>query len=345
MKLSLSELAELTGSEVHGNNDCIITGVATLQNATSGSIAFLSNRRYRSHLKTTAASAVIVHPEDLEECPVSALVNTNVYATYARVASILNPQIVAASGAHPSAVIGSNCNIDPSATISANCVIEDNVSVGANCDIGPGCVIQRNTKVGENTRLIANVVFCHDITVGNDCLIHPGVVIGSDGFGIANDQGEWIKVPQLGSVRVENNVEIGANTTIDRGALDDTVIEEGVKLDNQIQVAHNVVIGAHTAIAGCVGIAGSAVIGKHCAIGGGAVVLGHLQIVDNVQITAMSLVTKSIRNAGSYSSGTPIQPNDVWHRNYARYRKLDDYIRRLLVLEKKSTKDSSDTES
>ena len=345
MKLSLSELAELTGSEVHGNSDCMITGVATLQSATSGSIAFLSNRKYRSHLDSTSASAVIIHPDDLKDCPVDALVNANVYATYARVANILNPQPVAVSMIHVTAVIGENCSIDSSATISANCVIEDNVSIGANCDIGPGCVIQRNTKVGEATRLIANVTFCHDIIVGSDCLIHPGVVIGSDGFGIANDQGEWVKVPQLGRVQVGNNVEVGANTTIDRGALDDTIIEDGVKLDNQIQVAHNVVIGAHTAIAGCVGIAGSAVIGKHCAIGGGAVVLGHLEIVDNVQITAMSLVTKSIRNAGSYSSGTPIQPNDEWHRNYARYRKLDDYVRRLLVLEKKSNKDSSDTKS
>ncbi|VAW74448.1 UDP-3-O-[3-hydroxymyristoyl] glucosamine N-acyltransferase [hydrothermal vent metagenome] len=336
MKLSLSQLAELTQSQIKGDESCEITGVATLQSATPGSISFLSNRKYSSQLESTQASAVIVHPADLDSCPVNALVNSNVYATYARIASALNPTQALVGGIHPSAVVGKNCTISPSATIAANVVIEDGVSIGEGTSIGPGCVIQRASSVGCNGVLVANVVLCHQSIIGNNFLFHPGVVIGSDGFGIAKDGEEWVKVPQLGRVIVGNNVEIGANTTIDRGALDDTILEDGVKLDNQIQVAHNVLIGAHTAIAGCVGIAGSASIGKHCAIGGGAVILGHLHIVDNVQITAMSLVTKSIRKAGTYSSGSPVLPNDDWHKNYARFRKLDKYVRRLIALEKQS---------
>ncbi len=336
MKLSLLKLAELTQSQVHGDDSCQISGVATLQNAMPGTISFLSNRKYSSQLQTTRASAVIVHPEDLISCPVNALINSNVYATYARIATVLNPTHVSSVGVHPTAVIGENCKISSNATIAANVVIEDNVEIGAGTRIGPGCVIQRDCCLGEDGLLVANVVLCHQSQLGNKFLFHPGVVIGSDGFGIARDNDEWIKVPQLGRVVIGNNVEIGANTTIDRGALDDTEIEDGVKLDNQIQVAHNVLIGAHTAIAGCVGIAGSATIGKHCAIGGGAVILGHLHIVDNVQITAMSLVTKSINKAGTYSSGTPILPTDEWHKNFARYRKLDKYVRRLIALEKSS---------
>ncbi len=336
MKLSLSQLAELTQSQIKGDESCEITGVATLQSATPGSISFLSNRKYSSQLQSTQASAVIVHPADLDSCPVNALVNPNVYATYARIASALNPTPVSTAGIHPSAIIGKNCTISPHATISANVVVEDNVSIGAGTLIGPGCVIQHASFVGCDGILVANVVLCHQTKIGDNFLFHPGVVIGSDGFGIAKDGDEWIKVPQIGRVIVGNNVEIGANTTIDRGALDDTIIEDGVKLDNQIQIAHNVLIGAHTAIAGCVGIAGSASIGKHCAIGGGAVILGHLQIVDNVQVTAMSLVTKSICKAGTYSSGCPVLPTDDWHKNFARFRKLDKYVRRLIALEKES---------
>lgn len=343
MKLSLSKLAEITQSQVHGDDNCLISGVATLLSATPGSISFLSNRKYQNQLESTQASAVIVHPDDLESCPVNALVNNNVYATYARVASALNPQSEPKAGVHPTAVIGRDCSISPDASIAANVVIEDNVVIGANSYIGPASVVQKGCRLGAGGVLVANVVLCHDTLIGDNFLLHPGVVIGGDGFGIAKDESGWIKVPQLGCVIIGNDVEIGANTTIDRGALDNTQIEDGVKLDNQIQIAHNVIVGAHTAIAGCVGIAGSTVIGKHCAIGGAAVILGHLQIVDNVQITAMSMVTKSIREAGTYSSGIPVRPNDEWRRNFARYQKLDSYVRRLIVLEKKA--DSSDDEN
>ena len=343
MKLSLSKLAEITQSQVHGDDNCQITGVATLLSATPGTISFLSNRKYQNQLESTQASAVIVHPDDLGSCPVNALINNNVYATYARVASALNPQCKPKGGVHPTAVIGQDCSISPEATVAANVVIENNVVIGANTYIGPSSVIQTGCRLGSGGELVANVVLCHGTQIGDNFLIHPGVVIGGDGYGIAKDGTDWIKVPQLGCVIIGNDVEIGANTTIDRGALDNTQIGDGVKLDNQIQVAHNVIIGAHTAIAGCTGIAGSTVIGKHCAIGGAAVILGHLQIVDNVQITAMSMVTKSIRKAGIYSSGTPMLPNGEWRRNYARYRKLDSYIRRLIVLEKNA--DSSDEES
>jgi UDP-3-O-[3-hydroxymyristoyl] glucosamine N-acyltransferase len=335
LKLTLKEIAAEVNAEIVGDPDCQIEGVATIQNATSGSITFLSNRSYKKYLESTDASAVILTRDDVSHCPVSALIVENPYLVYARVASLLNPPEEFGAGVHPSAVVMEGCKIAKSAFIGANCVIERAAQVDENCYIAPGSVIGEQSRIGANTRLYSNVTVYHDVTIGRNCILHSGVVVGSDGFGIANDNGVWEKVPQLGSVRIGDNVEIGANTTIDRGALEDTVIEDGVKLDNQIQVAHNVIIGAHTAIAGCVGIAGSAHIGRYCAIGGGAVILGHLKIADKVQITAMSMVTKSIKEPGVYSSGTPLQPNHLWHKNFVRFRQLDEMARKIRELEKK----------
>ena len=334
MEYSLQALADEVGGIVHGQPDCLIMSVATIQNAGSGEITFLANRNYFKYLKETGADAVILAERDLEYCSVNAIVVSNPYLAYAKIATLLNPVTHPEPGVHASAIISESAKTGEGVYISANAVIEADVQIGDNSYIGPGCVLGRNVSVGRNTWLVANVTLCHDVQLGDHCIMHPGVVIGADGFGIANDQGEWSKVPQLGTVRIADHVEIGANTTIDRGALEDTLIEEGVKLDNQIQVAHNVTIGAHTAIAGCTGIAGSTTIGSHCAIGGAVSIVGHLQITDNVQITAASMVTQDIREPGLYSSGTPLQKNSQWHRNFIRFRQLDEMAKRIKKLEK-----------
>lgn len=335
LQVTLYELASKVGGHVKGD-DCLISGVATLQHAQPGTISFFSNRAYKKYLRETSASAVILQLEDLDLCPASALVTENPYLIYAHVAALLNPEPPCKSGLHPSAIIDESSKIDPSVWVGPNCTIGSGVTIEKNVVIGPGCVIERDATIGESTKLTANITVCHQSVIGRHVLIHPGVVIGSDGFGIANNEGIWIKVPQLGRVLVGDHVEIGANTTIDRGALEDTILEEGVKLDNQVQVAHNVHIGAHTAIAGCVGIAGSTTIGKHCAIGGAVGILGHLDITDGVQVTAMSLVTKSIKEPGTYSSGMPAQPGQAWNQTIARFRYLDKMARRLTKLEKNS---------
>ncbi len=334
MTKTLVELANYVGGEVKGDGGCVIKSVATLDRAGEGDVTFLANVHYRKLLPSTNATAVILSSRDVELCPVNAIVVADPYVGYAKVAGILNPLPTPEAGIHPSAVVDRSCDIAGSAHVGPGSVIGAETIIGERAYIGPGCVIGANSSIGDDTRLFANVTICCGSIVGQRVLVHPGVVIGSDGFGIANDGGRWIKVPQLGCVRVGNDVEIGANTTVDRGALDDTIIEDGVKLDNQIQVAHNVRIGAHTVIAGCVGIAGSAHIGKHCALAGGVGIVGHLQIADHVQVTGMSMVTKSISEPGVYSSGTPLQTNKDWHKNAVRFKQLDEMAKRLKALEK-----------
>lgn len=335
MGISLAEIAQQLDCKIIGDESCLISSVATLQSAEAGQISFLANSRYRRYLTSTRASAVILRPEDQQACPVNAVISPNPYLIYAHVATLLNPVAAAPAGCHPSAVIEQGSNIDPTASIGANCSIGANTSIGAGAQIGPGCVIGNNVTVGAETCLMANISVCDAVKIGDRVLIQPGAVIGSDGFGFAPDQGEWVKVPQLGSVMIGNDVEIGANTTIDRGALEDTVIEEGVILDNQIQIAHNVRIGAHTAIAGATAIAGSTTIGKRCQIGGAVGIVGHLEVVDDVHITAMSLVTGNIKQPGIYSSGTPLGGNKEWRKNAARFSQLDDMARRLRAFERK----------
>lgn len=334
MSVTLQELADRVGARLAGDAHKAVSGVGTLTHATADQITFLSNPRYRKYLEETSAGAVILLESDLPYCPVDALISSNPYLTYARVAAYFVPDTRDNDGIHASAVIGDGAKIDATATVGPHAVIGADVTVGAGAIIGPGCVVQRDVVIGAGTRLVANVTVYYGCRIGCRVLVHAGAVIGSDGFGFANDKGVWIKVPQLGRVIIGDDVEIGANTTIDRGAVEDTVIEDGVILDNLIQVAHNVHIGAHTAMAGCVGVAGSAVIGKHCAIGGGAGILGHLEIADGVTVTAMSLVTKSIRERGVYSSGTPLQPSDNWHKSAVRFKQLDEMARRLKQIEK-----------
>ncbi|MFC1749632.1 UDP-3-O-(3-hydroxymyristoyl)glucosamine N-acyltransferase [Pseudomonadota bacterium] len=334
MDLTLEQLAGELGCELHGDPQCRVSGVATLLNAKPGELSFLANSRYGRYLANTQASIVILKEEDRAACPVNVLVCRNPYLAYAKAAALLNPVVVADAGVHPTAVVEEGAQVSPTASVGAHCFVGANSIIGAGAVLGPGCVVEAGVSIGENSRFVARATVCHGVSVGNNCLVHPGVVIGADGFGIANDKGAWTKVPQVGGVVVGDDVEIGANTTIDRGALDDTVIEDGVKLDNQIQVAHNVCIGAHTAVAGCTGIAGSAKIGKRCQIGGGVVVLGHLEIADDVHITAMSLVTGNIKKPGVYSSGVPVEDRGDWNRNIARLRQLNDLAKRLRTVEK-----------
>lgn len=335
MGYSLRDIANELGATVHGDENCRIDHVATLADAGPGSISFLANRRYRPQLLSTRATAVILEPEFLSSCPVAALVVSNPYLGYARVAALLAPTPPVRGGIHPTAYVSETATVDASACIGPQAVVEDEATVGARSFIGPGCVIDRGASIGDDCFLKANVSICHAVRIGDRVLLHPGVVIGADGFGIANDGGVWVKVPQVGAVVIGNDVEIGANTTIDRGALADTVIEEGVKLDNLIQVGHNVRIGAHTAIAAGVAIGGSATIGKRCTIGGAASVAGHLEIADDVHLTATSAVPNTISEPGLYSSGMPIQDNRSWRRNVVRMRQLDDMAKRLKKLEKK----------
>lgn len=325
----LSELARAIGAELHADNGTVdIVSVASLKQATTGDVSFLSNGYYKSLLTETQATAIILSEQFLADCPVSALVVKDPYVAYAQAVELINPRAKSPAGIHATMVMGESVDIAADVSIAANCVMGSNVRIGAGVEIGPSCVIGDHVSINDNTRLVANVTICSNVRIGARAIIHPGVVIGADGFGLAWDQDHWLKVPQIGGVSIGDDVEIGANTTIDRGALDDTILGNDVKLDNQIQIAHNVVIGDHSAIAGCVGIAGSAQIGKYCRIGGSAGILGHLEIVDHVTVTAMSLVSRSITQAGEYSSSMPVQPKGLWQRNNARLRRLDKMIRR-----------------
>jgi len=338
VRYTLEQLAHKLDAPFHGDADAVIEGVSTLADTRASTITFMTHPRYRKHLLDVRAAAVILKPEELEHCPVSALLSDNPYLTYARVSALFAADYSEAGAIGPGAVVHEGARIGADVTIGANAVISDGVVLGNNVRIGAGCVVGNNSQIGAGTELRANVTVYHDCIIGERSLIHSGAVIGADGFGFANDKGRWIKIHQLGRVLIGNDVEIGANTTIDRGAIEDTVIGDNVIIDNLVQVAHNVHIGDHSAVAGCVGIAGSADIGKHCAFGGGAGILGHLSIADGVTVTAMSLVTNSIKEPGAYSAGTPLEPKAQWQKNYVRFKQLDDMARRLKALEKELQK-------
>lgn len=332
----LGEIAARFALELRGDPDRVIRGVATLATAGEAQIGFLANPRYRAQLFDTRAGAVVLRAADADACSGAYLIADDPYVAFARIAALFERVFAGEVGVHASAVVASSATIAASASIGAFCVIEDDALIGEGVQIGPHCVIGRGCSVGAQSRLVARVTLVQDVTLGKRVLVHPGAVIGADGFGLAFASEHWIKVPQLGGVAIGDDCEIGANTTIDRGALGDTVLEQDVRLDNQIQIAHNVTIGAHTAIAGCAAVAGSARIGRYCLIGGGAGILGHLSIADRVTVTAMSLVTHSIREPGEYSSGTPIQPNRQWRRNAARFKHLDEIARRVGAFEKET---------
>jgi UDP-3-O-[3-hydroxymyristoyl] glucosamine N-acyltransferase len=330
---TLAQIADHIDGVVKGDHTFQVDSVGTLQDAKANQLSFLANTKYKKYLAATRAGAVIVSEQSLADVPNHAIVVADPYVAYAKAASLLNTVKQYQAGIHASASVSPNSQVHPSVSIGAQAVIESGVELAENVIVGPGCIIQNNVKVGSDTRLIANITLCDAVQIGERVLIHPGVVIGADGFGIANDHGKWIKVPQLGSVRVGNDVEIGANTTIDRGALEDTIIGNGVKLDNQIQIAHNVIIGENTVIAGCAGVAGSTRIGNNCMIGGAVVIAGHIEIVEGVQLTGGTSVTRSISQSGVYSSGIPAEPNQQWRRNVVRYRQLDKLAERIKQIE------------
>jgi len=313
-----------------------VNSLATLANAKLGQVAFLANKKYISQLGATQASAVIISQDMLAQCPVNALVMDNPYKGYALLANLLDTTPKVADGVHVSAVIANNVKLGKNVSIGANSVVESGVNLDDNVSIGAGCFIGKNASIGKGTSLWSNISIYHDVTIGENCLIQANTVIGSDGFGYApvNEQYKWHKIPQLGRVIIGNRVEIGASTTIDRGALEDTIIKDGVILDNQIQIAHNVVIGENTAMAACSVIAGSTVIGKNCTIAGLVGINGHINITDNCVFTGMSMVTKNISTAGVYSSGMPVAPNKEWNKTNARVKRLDNLTKRVKELEK-----------
>ncbi len=331
MSATLGELSQVSGARLEGEADCEIKVVNTLRLAKKGEISFLSNRHYAHQLPQTKASAVILAEEDLKNCPTNSLISETPYLAYAKIANYLYPSVKPSGYIDKNAVIGSDCEIDNSSFISANVVIGNNTVISQGVYIGPGCVIDDNVKIGADTSLLANVTIRYGVVIGKNVTLHPGVVIGADGFGMAQENGQWINIPQIGSVIIGDNVDVGANSTIDRGAIEDTVIADGVKIDNQVQIGHNVVIGEHTAIAGCTGIAGSTVIGKRCMIAGAVAISGHIQIADDVIITGMSGVANSIKSPGVYSSGLPVTDNRTWRRNIIRFKKLDEILKKLMT--------------
>lgn len=330
----LAELVERFGGRVLGDANTVIRQVGTLDSASLGQISFLTNSKYRAQLAATRASAVIVSEADADATELPRLVSPNPYACFAKVSALLNPLPSAAPGVHASAVVEPSAKIAESTEIGANVVIGKQVKIGEHSVIMAGCVIGDGVVIGAHCRLYPNVTVYHGCVIGDRLIAHSGTVIGADGFGLAWDAGSWLKIPQIGRVVIGDDVEIGANTTIDRGALDDTVIGNDVKLDNQIQIAHNVRIGDHTAIAGCVGIAGSTTLGKYCRIGGSAGIIGHLTIADNVEVSAFSLVSKSITEAGSYTGIFPLSRKEEWRKTAAQLRHLDDFAHRIKQLEK-----------
>jgi UDP-3-O-[3-hydroxymyristoyl] glucosamine N-acyltransferase len=330
MSVSLGELAVRFGCELRGDPQARVEHVATLANADATAVAFLANPRYRAQLATTRAAAVILKGDAAAECPVPVLLADNPYATYARIAAVLHPQPAPEPGVHPSALVAASARIDPSAHVGPFCTIGEHVSVGARASVGPHCVLEGGVELAADVRVAARVTLCRGVAIGARSVLQPGCVIGGDGFGYAPDRGTWVKVPQVGAVRIGADVEIGCNTTVDRGAIDDTVVEDGVKLDNLIQIGHNVRIGAHTAIAACTGVSGSTTIGKRCMIGGHVGFAGHISIADDVVITGYSAISRSIAGAGVYSSTLPFEEAHAWRRLVARFKRsarLEERVR------------------
>lgn len=335
--LTLDEIVAKLGGAVVGDGKTRVKALGTLESAKSGDIAFLASPKYRNQLAVTQASAVIVGTEHASATDLPRIVTANPYLYFARLSQLLGAAKSGGAGVHRSAVVQPGAQVDPSAEIGALVFVGAGATVGARTRLAPGCVIGERSVVGSDCILYGNVTIYADCQVGDRTILHSGVVIGADGFGIAWGQDHWEKIMQTGRALIGNDVEIGANTTIDRGAIDDTVIEDGVKLDNQIQVGHNVRIGAHTAIAGCTAIAGSARIGPRCRIGGGSGIVGHVEVCEGAVISAFTLITKSIDLPGTYTGGVPFMPHREWLANAAQIRRLDELARRVRELEKTRT--------
>ncbi len=333
--LTLSELAKITASKLQGDPDLILTGISSLEAAIEGEISFATGRKYLSQLNRCNASAVIINADLAENYHAdNILINKSPYLAYAQAIAAFHPEPAIQASIHPSSVIATSASIAESASIGAHVVIGENVTIADAVIIEAGSIINEHCSIGQNTHLHANVTLYANTQIGQNTRLHSGVVIGADGFGYAPNQQEWYKIKQVGNVIIGNDVEIGANTTIDCAALGSTLIEDGVKLDNLIQIGHNVHIGEHSAIAACVAIAGSATIGKRCQIGGASAIAGHLTIADDVIITGMSMVIRSIKSAGVYSSGMPVNENHKWRKNIIRFTQLDKMAQKIRQLEK-----------
>jgi UDP-3-O-[3-hydroxymyristoyl] glucosamine N-acyltransferase len=332
---TLEDIAKQIQAELKGDPHCEIERAEPLASATMGAITFLANPQYQDFLTQTQASAVILRSKDRDQCPTNALIVSNPELAFTQVLNLLYPPPAIKPGIHSTVVIGENCQIDPLATIGAYCVIADGVKIGARTVVEAGTIIGAEVTIGADCHLYSRVTLYHRVVLGNRVILHSGAVIGADGFGLAHDGQRWVKTPQVGCVVIGDDVEIGANTTVDRGALQNTIIGKGVKIDNLVQVAHNVKIGDHTAIAGCVAIAGSVEIGRHCMVGGSAAINGHITITDGVILTGTAAVGQSISEPGVYSSGVGVQKNSIWRRNMVRFHQLDEMAKRLRRLEQK----------
>ncbi|PPC82402.1 MAG: UDP-3-O-(3-hydroxymyristoyl)glucosamine N-acyltransferase [Methylotenera sp.] len=330
---SLNDIVSALGGHVVGDGDVLISRVSSIANALSGSISFFNDTKYQKALAASRASAFIMKDAHAGLTAQPKIIVDNPYAYFAKLSAFLNPLATAPIGVHETAVIHASAQIPASCSIGPQVVIGENVTLGEHVVITSGCVVENDVKIAAGSRLEPNVVIKHHCEIGENCHIFSGVVIGSDGFGYAEEAGKWLKIPQVGRVVIHANVDIGANTTVDRGAIDDTIIEEGVKLDNLIQIGHNCVIGAHTVIAGCVGVAGSARIGKHCKIGGAAMILGHLEIADHVTISPGSMITRSLTAADTYTALMPFQTHKAWLNTAAKIRHLDDFAAKIKQLE------------
>ncbi len=331
----LGDIVKRFGGELRGAAATRVSRVATLESARASDISFLAQPRYLSQLAASRAGAFILPPDAGDATRMPRIICANPYAYFAKVSALLNPPSEVAAGIHKSAVVDKSAQVAKTASVGACAVIGKNARIADQAIVGPGCYIGDGAVIGEGTRLHANITVYHECRIGLRCIVHSGVVIGADGFGIAKEEGVWKKIPQIGRVLIGDDVEIGANTTIDRGALDDTVIENGVKLDNQIQIAHNVRIGAHTAVAACVGIAGSARIGSHCALGGASMIYGHITIADNVNVSAGTLIMKSLDKPGTYTGVYPFASHPRWLKNAVHLRQLDTLVKRVHDLEDK----------
>ncbi|SDS78006.1 UDP-3-O-[3-hydroxymyristoyl] glucosamine N-acyltransferase [Halopseudomonas xinjiangensis] len=333
-RLSLSQLAEVLDARLVGDGSLPITGLSTLADAGPDQLSFLANAQYRKLLATTRAAAVLLREADAEGFGGNALIVSDPYLAYARLSHRFDPKPRPAAGIHPTAVVADDATVHPEASVGPFVVIEAQAEVGAGVTLGAHCHVGARSRIGQGGWLAPRVTLYHDVRIGAGVVIQSGAVIGSEGFGFANSGGRWEKIAQIGGVTIGDDVEIGANTAIDRGALADTVIGNGVKLDNQIQIAHNVQIGDHTAMAACVGISGSTRIGSHCMIAGGVGMVGHIEVCDNVFVSGMTMVTRSITEPGAYSSGTAMQPAAEWRKSAARIRQLDSLAKRVQQMEK-----------
>lgn len=340
---SLSELSDRFRLELRGDGSYVISGVGTLGNGGAGQLSFLANRAYRKALPATRAGAVVLSSDDAGACPTNALVAEDPYLAFARIATLFDPRPAPEPGIHPTAVVAAGAMLGEGVSIGPNAVIGDGCKLGDGCAIGPGTVLEAQCTLGDSCRLFANVSIGYGVTLGRRVIVHPGAVIGADGFGIAFAGDRWEKVPQLGSVEIGDDCEIGANTCIDRGAVESTVLEEDVRLDNLVQIAHNVRVGAHTALAGQVGVAGSARIGRYCLLGGAVGVNGHIEIADRTTVSAGSVVFRSVTEPGtSWSSQTQAMPIRDWQKNYARLMRLDELARSVKKIERNLEKSNRD---